>query len=134
MERRQKKFPKGPVPSVHIQWGGRLDTHRDSQPLGTPAITKEKKRNMATILIDETMATERTYEGRWLTVGDHHGVRDGPGISIGVYAEKGTPENGVRIVLTAEEAQWLAEQIEPALRRSVQAEEYEAEWRSPQPS
>ncbi len=87
---------------------------------------------MAEIHIDETMATERIYEGRWLFVVDHHGVPGGPGISIGVYAEKGRPENGVRIVLAAEEAKWLAEQIEPALRRSVQAEEYEAEWRSPQ--
>ncbi len=89
---------------------------------------------MATILIDETMATERTYEGRWLTVGDYDPVSGDPGISIGLYAEKGTPENGVRIVLAAEAAQWLAEQIEPALRRSLQGEEYEAELTISQPS
>ncbi len=88
---------------------------------------------MAAILIDETMTTERTYEGRWLTVGDHHGVPGGAGISIGVYAEKGTPENGVRIALSKEEALWLAGHIGPALRRSLQGEEYEAETTFPDP-
>ncbi len=89
---------------------------------------------MAEIHIDETMATERTYEGRWLTVGDHDPVSGDPGISIGLYAEKGTPENGVRIALSKEEVLWLAGHIGPALRRSLQAEEYEAELTISQPS